>query len=170
MDLPFPSSWKIEWGRSSEGCKGKEIFLRNSTDGTNLCAQLPSPTLWLPDLPFLYICGALSHPSMPVQTQSPRLRAGWEHHLLKPCGDKFYSSCEPITKLHHLQQGVLTRDPSECLGSPTPEVEQFQITFFYARSQIWSLIYCQDTGHVKGSWCLVFCGFIYCIWLHISLV
>lgn len=38
LDLPFPSSWKIEWGRSGEGYKGKEISLGNSTYGTNLCA------------------------------------------------------------------------------------------------------------------------------------
>ena len=83
---------------------------------------------------------------MPVQTQSPKLRAGWEHHLLKPCGDKFYSSCEPITELHHFQQGVLVRDHFGCLVSLTPELEQFQIKLFYGRSQIYS----KDTGDVKG--------------------
>lgn len=102
------------------------------------------------DHPFLYSCGALNHSSEPVQTQSPKLRAGWEHHYPKPYGDKFYGSCEPITKLHHFQQSVLVRHPFGCLVSPTPELEQFQITVFDRRSQIWSQIYSQDTGDVKS--------------------
>jgi len=38
LDLAYPGSWKTEWGRSGDRYKAKEISLRNSTYGTNLCA------------------------------------------------------------------------------------------------------------------------------------
>lgn len=164
LDLPFPSSWKVAWERSGEGYKGKEISLGNSTYGKNLCLAVFSHIMVLrPPLSIhLWNTQSLLHACTDTEPQAQG-RMGTNSCPLKPSGDKFYSSCEPITELYHFQQDVLIRDSFACLVLPTAELEQFQIMFFYGRSQIWSQIYSQDTGDVKGPWCLIFCGFMYCI-------